>query len=76
MTQLGLEVVSGLLEIGFNLNSLFKLNPTQMLEAEIKLRGTPRFNFHTNSYNKINPNPNSNLNKVEPINLLTPIFSH
>jgi len=37
---------------------LFKLNPTQVLGDEIKLRGTPQFNFHTNSHNKINTNRN------------------
>jgi len=43
----------------------FKLNPTQGLAFEIKLRGTSQFNFHPISYNKINPNPNR-INKVEP----------
>ena len=42
-----------------------KLNPTQVLGDEIKLRGTPRFNFHTSPHIKINPNP-IRIKQVEP----------
>ena len=53
----------------------FKLNPTQGLAFEIKLRGTPQFNFHTISNNKINPN-RIRLNKVEPKKSNNSKYSH
>ena len=41
----------------FNLNGLIQIKShSQVLAFEIKLRGTPQFNFHTNSHNKINQN--------------------